>query len=162
MAAFRLGKTEEAHEILLEILANNKHRILLAQSISKMMEKTVEFEQEEKRRLIPYHMQINLQVLEAFQFMSSMLIEIPRAAQNQKSLGRSNFSKPFKQLIEYYDNKALTLAEETVRDYIVAAARFLNNSEWKKALDTVMEIGALKRLPEYMDGTLLRNLTTAF
>jgi hypothetical protein len=30
MAAFRLGKTEEAHDILLEILGNNKHRILLA------------------------------------------------------------------------------------------------------------------------------------
>jgi len=91
-----------------------------------------------------------------------MLIEIPRAAQNQKSLGKSNFSKPFKQLIDYYDNKALTLAEETIRDYIVAAARYLNNSEWKKALDTVLEIAALKRLPEYTDGTLSKNLTSAF
>lgn len=54
------------------------------------------------------------------------------------------------------------MAEETIRDYIVAAARYLNNSEWKKALDTVMEIAALKRLPEYTDGTLSKNLTSAF
>lgn len=47
MAAFRLGRTEEAHEILLEIQANPKHRILLAQSISKIADKTIEFEQEE-------------------------------------------------------------------------------------------------------------------
>jgi hypothetical protein len=60
MAAFRLGRTEEAHEILLEISSNAKHRILLAQSVSKIADKTVEFEQEERRRLIPYHMQLNL------------------------------------------------------------------------------------------------------
>lgn len=80
MAAFRLGHTEEAHEILLEISSNSKHKILLAQSVSKIADKTVEFEQEERRRLIPYHMQLNLQVLESFQFICSMLIEIPRAA----------------------------------------------------------------------------------
>ena len=56
MAAFRLGRTEQAYEILLEISAHAKHKILVAQSVSKMVEKTVEFEQEEKRRLIPYHM----------------------------------------------------------------------------------------------------------
>lgn len=56
MAAFRLGRTEEAHEILLEIASNSKHRILLAQTVSKMIEKTAEFEQEERRRLIPFHM----------------------------------------------------------------------------------------------------------
>ena len=82
MAAFRLGRTDQAYEILLEISAHAKHKILLAQSVSKMIEKTVEFEQEEKRRLIPYHMQINLAVLEAFHFICSMLIEIPKAAQN--------------------------------------------------------------------------------
>lgn len=80
MAAFRLGRTEEAHDILLEIATNGKYRILLAQSISKMVDKTAEFEQEERRRLIPFHMQINLQVLDAFQLICSMLIEIPRAA----------------------------------------------------------------------------------
>jgi translation initiation factor 3 subunit C len=158
MAAFRLGRTEEAHEILLEISSNSKHRILLAQTVSKLAEKTVEFEQEERRRLIPYHMQLNLQVFESLQFICSMLIEIPRAAQNQKNLGKSNFSKPFKALIDYYDQKALTLAEEFNRDYIVAAARYLNKSEWKRALDTILDIPAIKRLPEYLDGTLQKNL----
>jgi len=103
MAAFRLGKIEQAHEILLEICSNNKHRILLAQGVAKMIEKTVEFELEEKRRMQPFHMQINLQVLEAFHFTCSMLIEIPKFAHNQFNLGKSSFSKPFKNLIEYYD-----------------------------------------------------------
>lgn len=162
MAAFRLGRTEEAHEILLEISSNAKHRILLAQSVSKIADKTVEFEQEERRRLIPYHMQLNLQVLESFQFICSMLIEIPRAAQNQKNLGKSNFSKPFKALIDYYDQKALTLAEEFNRDFIVGAARHLNKSEWKRAIETVLEIPAIKRLPERLDGSLEKNLAQAF
>jgi hypothetical protein len=103
-------------------------------------------------------MQINLQQLQAFQFICSMLIEIPRAAHNQKNLGKSNFSKPFKNLIDYYDARALTIAEESLRDYIVAAARFLNKSEWKRALDTCLEIQAIRRMPEYQDGSLQRHL----
>ena len=140
LAAFRLGRMEEAHDILLEISSNSKHRILLAQSVSKNADKTAEFEAEERKRLIPFHMQINLQVLEAFQLISSMLIEMPRAAQNQKNLGKSNFSKPFRMLIDWYDQRALTIAEESNRDFVVAAARYLNKSEWKKALDTCLEI----------------------
>jgi hypothetical protein len=85
-------------------------------------------------------MQINLAVLEAFHFICSMLIEIPKAAQNQYNLGKSIFSKPFKILIDYYDQKAFVLAEENNRDFIVAAARHLNKSEWKKALQTILEI----------------------
>jgi hypothetical protein len=83
-----------------------------------------------------------------------MLIEIPRAATNQKNLGKSNFSKPFKQLIDYYDQRAMTIAEESLKDYVVAAARYLNKSEWKKALDTCLEMQPLKRMPEYLNGSL--------
>lgn len=107
-------------------------------------------------------MQINLQVLDAFQLIGSMLIEMPRAAQNQKNLGKSNFSKPFKMLIDYYDQRALTIAEESNRDYVVAAARYLNKSEWKKALDSCLEIQALRRMPEFLDGSIQKHLSTSF
>jgi hypothetical protein len=56
----------------------------------------------------------------------------------------------------------LTLAEEFNRDFIVAAARHLNKSEWKRALDTVLEIPAIKRLPERLDGSLEKNLAQTF
>jgi translation initiation factor 3 subunit C len=50
MAAFRQGKIREAHDILADICQNPKHKELLAQRISSIQEKTIEFEAEEKKR----------------------------------------------------------------------------------------------------------------
>ena len=50
LAAFRLGKIRESHDILADICQNSKHKELLAQRISSMQDKSQEFEQEEKKR----------------------------------------------------------------------------------------------------------------
>ena len=60
MAYFRLGKIELSHEVLVEIFQNMRFRELLAQGIGRNFEKSAEQEAEEKRRLIPAHMAINL------------------------------------------------------------------------------------------------------
>lgn len=83
MAYFRLGKIEQSHEVLVEIFQNPRFRELLAQSINRShYEKTAEQEIEEKRRLLPSHMSINLQTLESIHFITSMLIEIPMLSEN--------------------------------------------------------------------------------
>jgi translation initiation factor 3 subunit C len=46
------------------------------------MDKTAESEAEEKKRQIPFHFQINIQLLECAHYISSMLLEIPAFAQN--------------------------------------------------------------------------------
>jgi translation initiation factor 3 subunit C len=81
LAAFRLGKIKESHDILAEICQYAKHKELLAQRISTM-DKTAESEAEEKKRQIPFHFQINIQLLECAHYISSMLLEIPAFAQN--------------------------------------------------------------------------------
>jgi hypothetical protein len=43
-------------------------------------------------------------------------------------------------LIEQYDTKAFHLAAENYRDFIVNAARALNQSDWKSAVDNVLSI----------------------
>ena len=55
LAAFRLGKIKESHDILADVCQNSKHKELLAQRISSMQEKSQEFELEEKKRQIPFH-----------------------------------------------------------------------------------------------------------
>ena len=61
MAYFRMGCIEQSHEVLVEIFQNPRFRELLAQSINRgHFEKTAEQEIEEKRRLLPAHMSINL------------------------------------------------------------------------------------------------------
>ena len=83
MAFFRLGKIQESHEVLVEIFQNIRFRELLAQSINKHYEKTAEQEAEEKKRMIPAHMAINIQTLESIHYITSMLIEIPMLSENQ-------------------------------------------------------------------------------
>lgn len=40
LAAFRLGKIQEAHEIMIDISNNQKHKELLAQGYSRNQEKS--------------------------------------------------------------------------------------------------------------------------
>ena len=82
MSAFRLGNIEECHEILVDIMQTSKLRETLAQGISKMQDKTLEIEKEEMKRQIPFHMHINLQLLDCIYMITAMLLEIPNIAEN--------------------------------------------------------------------------------
>jgi translation initiation factor 3 subunit C len=61
LAAFRLGLIEESHDVLMEIMQTNRLKEILAQGISRMLDKPVELEKEEMKRQVPFHMQINIQ-----------------------------------------------------------------------------------------------------
>ena len=162
MAAFRLGDILQSHEILVEIYQNMRYKELLAQGFSRLQDKTAEAEHEEKRRQLPHHMKINLEVLESIHFITSMLIETPLFAENQHSLNKQVVSKSYRKLIEYYDQRAFVLAAEQPRDHIVFAARALNKSDWRTALKHIYSISALAKLIE-MEGANLKNvLTKAF
>lgn len=99
--------------------------------MARHFEKTTEQEQEEKRRLIPAHMSMNLQTLESIHYITSMLIEIPMMSENQHSMKNMVVSKQYRRLIELYDNKqAFVLEAQQSKDHIVFAARALNKSDW--------------------------------
>jgi translation initiation factor 3 subunit C len=100
LSAFRLGKMRESHDILADICQHQKHKELLAQRISSLQDKSQEFEVEEKKRQMPFHYQINIQLLEVTHYTTSMLLEIPQFAENQFSLSKPTVSKNFKRLIE--------------------------------------------------------------
>lgn len=118
---------------------------------------------EEKRRLVPAHMSINLQTLESIHYITSMLIEIPMLSENQHSMSRMVVSRQYRRLIELYDNKqAFVLAAEQSKDHIVFAARALNKSDWVTALKHVYSINAITRMPEFENGSLQATLDNAF
>lgn len=127
-----------------------------------MQDKPVELEKEELKRQVPYHMQINLQQLDCVYMISAMLLEIPNIAENQFLVNKRVISKNFKKLIEQYDAKAFQLAPENYRDQIVYAAKQLNKSNWKQALDHIFSIKLIQKLPDFGDGAFTALLTTRF
>ena len=64
LCAFRNGLIQDAHACLSQICP--KHKELLAQGLSnlKNIERTQEQERAEKRRLLPYHMHISMELIE--------------------------------------------------------------------------------------------------
>lgn len=124
-------------------------REILAQGISRQPDKPIELEKEEIKRQVPYHMHINLQLLECVYMIAAMLLEIPNIAENQFLVNKKVISRSFKKLIEQYDSKAFQLAPENYRDNIVYAAKQLNKSNWKQALDHIFQIKMLSKMDEF-------------
>jgi len=83
--------------------------------------------------------------------IAAMLLEIPNIAENQYLVNKKVISKNFKKLIEIYDSKAFQLAPENYRDNIVYAAKQLNKSNWKQALEHILSIKMLNKMHEFHD-----------
>lgn len=97
LAAFRLGMVTEAHQILVEFCSLTRTKELLSQGVST---KILTIEKEERRNLLPYHLHINVEVIESVYYMSAMLLEIPGIAQDG---GKKVISKLFRKLFDAYD-----------------------------------------------------------
>lgn len=82
LCAFRKGYTLDAHHCLVDIQSSGKAKELLAQGLLPQWqhERTVDQEKMEKSRHMPYHMHINLELLECVYLVSAMLKEIPYLA----------------------------------------------------------------------------------
>ena len=132
LCAFRQGFIQEALNALTEIVSLNKTKELLAQGISKMPVN----EREERRRLLPYHYHINVELIEAVHLTCAMLIEIPAiAADPNESAKRTRyFRKVFENARNFYG------PPDSYRDYVLVAAKELHQGNWKKCYEKLLSI----------------------
>ncbi|EEQ92009.1 Translation initiation factor 3 subunit c [Blastomyces dermatitidis] len=144
LCAFRAGLVYEAQNILSEVCGSGRQKELLAQGIIMQRYSSVSPEQEklERQRQLPFHMHINLELLECIYLTSSMFLEVPLMAQTSSSpeLKRRIISKTFRRMLDYNERQVFNGPPENTRDGVIMSAKALAAGDWKKASATLNSI----------------------
>lgn len=139
LCAFRKGSIQDAHAALLDIQILGKARELLAQGLPlRHQERTAEQERLERRRQIPFHKHINLDLLECVYLVSSMLLEIPDVAANEFSVRKKMISRLFYNQLRKSEEQPLVGLPETTREHVVAASKAMRVGNWKSCRDLII------------------------
>jgi translation initiation factor 3 subunit C len=154
MCAFRLGRIYDAHQCLSEV-CSGRVRELLAQGVNtgRFSDKTPEQEKAEKRRQVPYHQHINLDLLEACHLISAMLLEVPNMASSPIDDGSGYtrrqrvISRTFRKFHDQYDHQVFTGPPEQTRDFVMRASKALMKGDWKTCSDLVTGLDVWELVP---------------
>ena len=153
MSAFRQGRIWDAHQCLTEV-CSGRARELLAQGVSmgRFSDKTPEQEKAERRRQVPYHQHINLDLLEGCHLISAMLLEIPNmAAASVGDSGNTRRARPisrtFRKYHDMYDHQVFTGPPEQTRDYVMRASKALMTGDWKACVELCTQLEVWQLVP---------------
>jgi translation initiation factor 3 subunit C len=165
LCAFRAGLISDAHSCLSELYNSGRVKELLAQGIqqhARHHERSAEQEAAERRRQVPFHLHINLELLEASYLISATLLQIPQIAAvgPAKALDRP-VSKPLERLMKHYEKQTFVGPPENVRDHIIATCRALLTGDWSKAYTYASSLQCWALLGAAKD-TVLAMLKTRF
>lgn len=155
LCAFRKGLVYEAQNTLQEICGSGRQKELLAQGVMLQRYNQVSPEQErlEKQRQLPFHMHINLELLECVYLTCSMLLEIPLLAQTGSSpdVRKRVISKTYRRMLEYHERQIFTGPPENTRDHVMQASKALAAGEWKKSTTFIHNIKIWELMPNAED-----------
>ena len=160
LCAFRTGLVYEAQNTLQEICGSGKQKELLAQGVqmTRYSQVTPEQERLERQRQLPFHMHINLELLECVYLTCSMLLEIPLLAQTGSSpdIRKRVISKTYRRMLEYHERQIFTGPPENTRDHVMQASKALAAGEWQKAASYIsaIKIWDLMKEPEKIKAML--------
>ncbi|XP_062510003.1 eukaryotic translation initiation factor 3 subunit C-like isoform X2 [Corticium candelabrum] len=142
LCAFRKGLIKDAHNTLQDIQSSGKAKELLAQGLmsQKFSDRTPEQEKVEKRRQIPFHMHINLELLECVYLTCAMLLEIPNMASHVFDYKKRMISKSFHYVLRVSERSPLVGPPESMREHVVAAATAMRTGDWQACRDYMLDV----------------------
>lgn len=140
LCAFRAGMIRDAHNCLVDIQSLGRAKEMLAQGLllQRQQERTPEQEKIEKRRQMPYHMHVNLELLECTYLVSALLQEIPYLAAHEFDARRRLISKNFHHVLRVSDRQPLLGPPESMREHIVAASKSMRKGDWRATTDFII------------------------
>ena len=153
LAAFRQGLIADAQFCLTDLYSSTRpnHKELLAQGLSVVrygLERPPEKESLEKRRQIPFHKHINLDLIECVHLVSVLLLEVPNHAAHQFDVKHKSLSRTFNRLINVSERQLWGIGPaENPREHIVAASRHLTKGDWQTAAEVLLQLKCWKQFP---------------
>jgi translation initiation factor 3 subunit C len=149
LCAFRLGMIRECQTSLQDIHFSGRVKELLAQGFmpSKYADKNPDMERVERQRQVPFHMHINIELLECIFLVSSMLMEIPNIASNPHDSKAKIISRAYRRTFDYSERQIFVGPPENTRDYIMAASKALLVANWRKCRDLILGIKIWSLIP---------------
>eukprot|EP01138_Halocafeteria_seosinensis_P015266 gb/GECG01015581.1/.p1 GENE.gb/GECG01015581.1/~~gb/GECG01015581.1/.p1 ORF type:complete len:1050 (+),score=191.71 gb/GECG01015581.1/:1-3150(+) len=145
--AFRNGLIKEAHACLQDLCSTGRTKELLAQGVGRQDNRQPNVnrnEKAEKRRMMPYHMHIHADLLEACHLTSAMLLEVPNMAAAESAAQGLNghnprvISRSYRRLLDQMDRKTFIGPPETIRDTVMCAGMALARGDWKQCENLVL------------------------
>ena len=144
LCAFRMGLIEESHSCLSEIASGSRgdpawrFKELLAQEVTSRQDRDKERAKLEARRLMPFHMRIDLDLVEAAHMTAAMLLEIPSmAAAGPDSRTQPEISRTFRRYLDHYERNWHG-PPETIRETTLAAGKALLKGDWKRSSELLI------------------------
>uniref|UniRef100_A0A672U084 Eukaryotic translation initiation factor 3 subunit C n=2 Tax=Strigops habroptila TaxID=2489341 RepID=A0A672U084_STRHB len=133
ICAFRQGLIKDAHNALLDIQSSGRAKELLGQGLllRSLQERNPEQEKVEKRRQVPFHMHVNLELLECVYLVAAMLLEIPYMAAHEFDARRRMISKQFHHQLRVGERQPLLGPPESMREHVVAASKAMKMGDWR-------------------------------
>lgn len=153
LSAFRAGAIEELSKILSDIIGLQRARELLGQGFNSKYPNQATTG--ERLKLLPFHMHINLELLECVYMTSLLLMEIPQmaaaaaAGSSSRDSRRRQGIKLFKSKLEFHDKQFFTGPPESIKDHIVHASIALQRGDWARAYALLLLIKIWRLLPDY-------------
>jgi translation initiation factor 3 subunit C len=148
LSAFRVGNFSECMQFLYPLcqLGTTKLKEFLSQSYNKESEKSIFFDKEEKKRVIPYVLTINIDEVESMYYISSMLLDMPNILLMKLGKPYSPFNPVFKKMLDNFEKQVFNGPPETLKEVILSSSSFMKKGNWKRCCEMITSIRLLNLL----------------